>query len=135
LRDGHPVLDAPEGNSYAGVKFNAPGVVHLSDLTHVVFSEKVSGGIDGSNAPYVRIFTKDANGARHDVIFSPSTQPGGAGSTAGWRRHNVVDGTVRYDDDAGNDPDITWSQLIAEHGDDVVQFVNIQAGDAGSYSE
>ena len=77
-----------------------PAGTHLSDLTALLYSEKATGGIDGYNAAYFRIFLSGG----HDIIMSPSTQPGGPGTSMSWRRHNVLDDTVRYDDDAGNNP-------------------------------
>lgn len=46
----------------------------------------------------------------------------------------MTSGTVRYDDDGGNLPDITWGELIADHGDDTITQIRIAAGCAGDYS-
>jgi hypothetical protein len=137
LLDGRLVLTEPDGAAFSGVTFNAPAGTTLADITALVYSEKASGGIDGYNAPYFRIFLNpDANGDAQDaVIYSPSTQSGGPGTTEQFRRHNVLDGTVRYNDDAGApDSEINWAALIAAHGGDQVQSVRIQAGDAGANS-
>jgi hypothetical protein len=131
---GHARLTLPVdgGNAAAGVVFNGFNGVALKDIEKVVYSERASGGIDGYNAPYFRIYLNDYNDA---VIYSPSTQPGGPGSSEGFRRHVVTAGTVRYNDDAGFNPDITWDALVAAHGDDVVSQVRIVSGCSGAYSD
>jgi hypothetical protein len=53
----------------------------------------------------------------------------------GWRRHVVTEGTVRYNDDAGFEPDITWAELIEEHGDELISQIRVVAGCSGDYSE
>ena len=92
----------------------------LADIERLGYEERAVGGMDGYNAPYLRIFTTTDGTDFHSVIFSPSTQSGGPGSSLNWRRHEITAGTVRYDDDPGNAPDITWAELIALHGSDRV---------------
>ena len=41
------------------------------------------------------------------VLYSPNTQPGGEQGLGSWATHNVLAGTVRFNDDAGFDADVT----------------------------
>lgn len=130
--NGNLVLgEFPDGDAFSGALLEALGGLRLRDIEALSYSERATGGQDGYNAGYMRIFTAQ-DGA---VIFSPSTQAGGPGSTLEWRRHNVVRGSVRYDDDAGNAPDVSWASMIAAHGDEVVTQIRVQAGCAGDYSD
>jgi hypothetical protein len=131
--DGHLVLDGlVDDHASAGAKIDLAGRgIRLSDISALSFSERATGGQDGYNAPYLRLFTAD--GGR--VIYSPSTQESPPGTTAAWRRHNVAQGGVRYNDEAGFHPDITWAELIDEHGDETVTELRVQAGNAGAYSK
>ena len=131
LVDGVLRMQEPDGAAFSGATLDMPAGTHLSDLSALLYSEKATGGIDGYNAPYFRIFLSGG----HDIIMSPSTQPGGPGTTTAWRRHNVLDDTVRYDDDAGNSPDASYASVLAAHGNDVVTSVRVQAGDSGAYSD
>jgi len=45
----------------------------------------------------------------------------------------VGQGAVRYNEDSSG-TGLTWAQLIAAHGDEPVTYVQIQAGNAGSFS-
>ncbi len=131
LVDGVLRLQESDGSAFSGATLDMPAGTHLSDLTALLYSEKATGGIDGYNAAYFRIFLSGG----HDIIMSPSTQPGGPGTSMSWRRHNVLDDTVRYDDDAGNNPDVSYASVLAAHGNDVVTSVRVQAGDSGAYSD
>jgi hypothetical protein len=133
--DGHLVLgEFADGNALARAALRVPSGMQLRDIDALSYNERATGGTNGHNAPYVKLVTEDSTGGNHAVLYSPNTQPGGPGSTEEWRRHNITRGTVRYDDDAGNKPDITWAQMIAAHGDDTVTELRLQAGCAGAYS-
>ena len=43
----------------------------------------------------------------------------------GW---DVTEGTVRYDDDPGNDPDSPWQVIVAEHADEVISGIYVTVG-------
>lgn len=76
-------------------------------------------------APYLRIFLNDD---ANDVIFSPNTQPAPETDENVDNAYNVVGGTVRYDDDPGNDPDEPWATIQAAHAADVVSGIYVSAG-------
>jgi hypothetical protein len=90
-------------------------------------------------APYLRFFTESPSepGSLHSVIYSPNTQAKNgsnelfSGAIQAW---DVRKGTVRFEDDAGNGADLTWDKVLEEHGDDVIKFLSLQAGDSGDYS-
>src|SRR6201995_3413172 len=97
-----------------------------------------TGADQHGGTPYFRIFTNDGTpspGGDHAVVFStntqntvpnnPQTKPINSGV---WQNWVVTDGSVRYDDDAGNAPDMTWNQLITQHGTDKITQIRIQAG-------
>jgi hypothetical protein len=122
-----------DGDAFAGVRFHGLDGLKLDKLESLSYEQRVTVG-DKMAAPYFRIFTTDAAGAEHAVIYSPSTQAGDDQATGEWRTEKIMHGGVRYDDDAGNEADITWADMIDAHGDDVITQVQIQAGNAGSYS-
>lgn len=80
------------------------------------------------SAPYLRVFLE---GDTHDVVFSPSTQPGGAPAENTANAFDVDAGTVRYDDDPGNGPDQAWADVVAAHGSEVVSGIYVTAGFSG----
>ncbi len=101
-------------------------------------------GPDNGDAPYLRVFL-DNNGDNvvdHDVIFSPSTQPGACASFTGpvdplqdqcndsgrTKLFEVHKGTVRYDDDAGNVPDSPWNSIINDNKNDVIMDILVSYG-------
>ncbi len=121
---------------------------HLRDIAELTYSASYihTGGADNGDAPYLRVFIDDPStpaAVDHDVVFSPSTQPGacygpsgGASSTqcstsGRMIKYDVHEGTVRYDDDPGaNGPDVTWDALVNAHGDDVISTINISTGNS-----
>ena len=128
-------FDLPDagGLDAVGANFNGYNGMALEDLSKIVYHAKYeqAGADQHGGTPYFRIYTEDFANA---VIFSPNTQPGANINEGEWQRFSVVDGTVRYDDDAGNSPDVTWAQLIADHGEDEIAQIRIQGGCSGAYS-
>jgi hypothetical protein len=131
-----------EGGS---LKYTGVAGKTLADIAQLAYSARYTGSANGG-APYLRVFI-DNNGDGftgaaddHDVIFSPSTQPGacsgpggGGGSTqcdtsGRLIKYDVTEGTVRYDDDGGNAPDVTWDQVLNAHGNDHIDSIRISAG-------
>ena len=45
-----------------------------------------------------------------------------------WATHDVLDGTVRFNDDAGTNPDVTWSGVLDLAGDAQAKDVRFTAG-------
>jgi hypothetical protein len=112
--------------------------VHLRDVAHLAYTASFSAGTDNGDAPYLRVFL---NGDADDVIFSPSTQPGacygpapilGAGSQCASRgrmiEYHVDHGTVRYDDDPGSAPDVSWAEVLNAHGADTITAIYVTSG-------
>jgi hypothetical protein len=99
---------------------------NLSDVSTLIYRASYSTDDDNTvGVPYLRIFLEaDA----HDVIFSPNTQPVPATAEGVVQEWVVNDGTVRYDDDAGNDPDSPWDDVKAAHADEVISSVCITTG-------
>lgn len=115
----------------------------LADLAHVTYTARFDATADNGDAPYFRVFIdNDQDGTvDHDVVFSPSTQPGacygpspivGAGSQCASRgrmiEYHVDQGTVRYDDDPGSTPDVSWATVVNQHGTDKVMFLLVSSG-------
>jgi hypothetical protein len=129
------VFNLPDagGLDAVGASFNGYNDLELKDLSKITYHAKYNQeGVDQhGGTPYFRIFTEDFD---HAVIFSPNTQPGANIDSGEWQKFDVINGTVRYDDDAGNNPDISWEQLIDDHGDDNIRQIRIQAGCAGAYT-
>jgi hypothetical protein len=73
---------------------------------------------------YIKITTE----GHHSVLFSPNTQPGDEQGLGTWATHDVLDGTVRFNDDAGTNPDITWSEVLDLAGDAQAKDVRFTAG-------
>ncbi len=128
-------LNLPDaaGNDAVGANFNGYNSLQLKDLSYISYHAQYeqTGTDQHGGTPYFRIFTEDFD---HSVMFSPNTQPGAVINSGEWRKWVVTSGGVRYDDDGGNNPDITWNQLIAAHGNDTIAQIRIQAGCAGAYS-
>ncbi len=132
---------ADSGNEGGTVTDTTLAGLKLRDIAALAYTAKYTGDANGA-APYLRIFIDDPatpDPVDHDVIFSASTQPGAcagpnnAGSeqcdTSGRMiKYIVNEGTVRYDDDGGNVPDVTWASVINAHGSDVIASVKISAG-------
>jgi hypothetical protein len=113
---------------------------HLRDLAHLAYTASFSATMDNGDAPYLRVFTTDGTD-EHDLIFSPSTQPGacygplpliGDASQCKSRGrmilYTVENGTVRYDDDPGNNPDVSWASVLNTHGSDEIEAIYVTSG-------
>jgi hypothetical protein len=112
-------LGVPEQLSWAQIR-TYPHDVKLSDLERLSFRSNASD----AGVVYLKI-TTEGHGS---VLFSPNTQPGGEQGLGTWATHDVLDGTVRLNDDAGNRPDVTWDEVLAEAGDAHVKDVRLTAG-------
>lgn len=133
-----PYADNNHGGS---VCVNVGTGVKLADLAHVAYTASFSATSDNGDAPYLRVFTIDGAAVEHDLVFAPSTQPGacygplpvlGAGSQCASRGrmilYTVENGTVRYDDDPGNAPDVSWASVINAHGTDTIEAIYVTSG-------
>ena len=125
---GLPENVLEEGGS---LYFDGLNGLKIEDIAELTYSAGFNGSVDG-NQPYLRIFVDgDSN---NNVIFSPSTQPSTQpppnGSNVSGRliKSDVHEGTVRYNDNAGFAPDITWNAMLAEHGNQIISGIYITAG-------
>lgn len=101
----------------------------LSDVSTLIYRASYSTDDDNTvGVPYLRIFLE---GDAHDVIFSPNTQPVPATAEDVVQEWVVNDGTVRYDDDAGNNPDQPWGDVKADHADETISGVCVTTGFSG----
>jgi len=66
------------------------------------------------------------------IAFSPNTQSGVTPKAGTWQRWVVTKGSVRFDDDAGNGPDMSWDSLVNGHGGETIEYVQVQAGNTGA---
>jgi hypothetical protein len=99
--------------------------VRLRDIAALSYSTKYTGG-SPSAAPYIVIVTESGD----HVMFSPAANAalGGVGPVADtWQRWAITKGGVTYNDD-GQNPTDTWDDIVAAHGDDTVDYVQVQAG-------
>ncbi len=120
----------PDGGAAGGSLYYAglDGLT-LGSIAHLAYRARYSTDNDTTvGVPYLRIFTEDAGGTEHDVIFSPNTQPDPALSETAFHDWVVTSGTVRYDDDPGNGPDQPWANVQAAHASDVITGVYVTAG-------
>jgi hypothetical protein len=101
--------------------------VRIEDVANLAYSSHYTGGTGTGAAPYIVLVTE---GGDH-VIFSPKTQSGVTPKAGSWQRWVVTQGGVRYNDDTGNGPDSSWTSLVAAHGDETVDYVQVQAGNTG----
>ncbi len=62
------------------------------------------------------------------MIFSPNTQPIPLVAEDVLHQWDVTEGTVRYDDDPGDDPDSPWQVIVAEHADEVISGIFVTVG-------
>jgi hypothetical protein len=80
----------------------------LGDISALSYVARYNTSDDTTLAVlYLRVFLEDqdADGVEEDVIFSPNTQPAPQKTDENVdNAYNVVAGTVRYDDDPGNNP-------------------------------
>jgi Collagen triple helix repeat (20 copies) len=99
----------------------------LGDIVKLVYTGSFSSDTDtaGAGAPYLRVFLE---GDAHDVIFSPNTQPFPLIAEDVLHQWDVTEGTVRYDDDPGNDPDSPWQVIVAEHANEVISGIYVTVG-------
>jgi hypothetical protein len=129
-----------DGDAFAGVISNALDGLKLSDIDHIAYSAKYTGGGGTGAAPYLRIFTEDnadANSDPQSYMFSPAgavALGGAAPKPDTWQRWVVTKGGVTLDDDGGN-PTQTWDQILISHGNEIVTTVTVQAGWAGAGSD
>jgi hypothetical protein len=101
----------------------------LEDIALLAYSTKYSGGGGSGAAPYIIVVTEAGN----HVASTPNTQSSVTPREDAFRRWVVMHGTVRYNEDSAG-TERTWAQLVAEHAYEQVDYVTVQAGNAGADS-
>jgi hypothetical protein len=120
---------ADGGTSGGSVCYDGLNGRTLSDVSTLIYRASYTTDDDNTvGVPYLRIFLEADT---HDVIYSPNTQPIPATAEGVEQEWVVNDGTVRYDDDAGNNPDEDWLDVKAAHADEVISAVCITTGFSG----
>jgi hypothetical protein len=112
-------LSLPNQMSWAQIRAYPQGLT-LSELTTLEFDSNASD----AGVVYAKITTVDGR----SVLYSPNTQPNGEQGLGTMVTHDVLAGTVRLNDDAGNGPDSNWTQVLAEAGNAQVKDVRFTAG-------
>jgi hypothetical protein len=119
---------ADGGNAGGSVKFSGMNGMKLSDVENLVYYMRytATGDSGGVGVPYLRIFL---NADADDAIFSPNTQSPDADVAEGpFHEWVTTSGSWRYDDDGNNGPDESFSQLVADHGDDTISGIYVSTG-------
>jgi hypothetical protein len=123
---------------------NLPTGTTLADIADLTYTASYhhSGGSDNGDAPYLRVFLdNDGDGAvDDDVVFGPSTQKGACAGSGGGSsstqcnssdrliKYDVTKGGVRYDDDPGSTPNLSWDELVNAHKTDKVLAIVVTTG-------
>jgi hypothetical protein len=116
---------ADGGSAGGSVIYDGVKGLKLSDLTALSFTAKYSTDDHTDvGVPYLRVFFTDGS----DLIYSPNTQPTKVTSENTFHTWDVRAGTVRYNDDAGNGPDMSFAAALADHGSETISSVKVSAG-------
>jgi Collagen triple helix repeat (20 copies) len=119
-----PYVDG--GLAGGSVYYSGLNGMTLGDIVNLSYAASYSTDNDTTvGVPYLRIFLE---GDTHDVIFSPNTQPVLLVGEDVLHQWDVTEGTVRYDDDPGNNPDSPWQVIAAEHADEVISGIYVTVG-------
>lgn len=123
------------GTAVGSLYYAGANGLTLSQINALSFTESHNTSDDSPiAAPYLRIFL---NGDADDAVFDstacattslPENEPNHQDMVAG-----TPSGTIRYDDD-GCGPEavqLTWAQLVAAHGDEVISGIYITVGATG----
>jgi hypothetical protein len=119
IAHGMARLGAPEDMAWAQIRSYPVGLT-LADVTDLMFRSNASD----PGVVYLKITTE----GNHSILYSPNTQAGGEQGLGSWFTHDVLAGSVRLDDDAGANPDMTWNQVLAQVGDKQIKDVRVTAG-------
>lgn len=125
-----PYKDA--GVSGGSVYYSGLNGLTLADITSLGYTFSYSTSNNAAlGAPYFRVFL---NGDNDDVVYDPTecatvNPPENTSTTV-----DVMQATkLRYDDDpcGANYTPLTWDQIVAAHGSDVVSGIYVTQGFAG----
>jgi hypothetical protein len=120
------------GTAGGSLFYSGANGLKLSQITQLAFTENHSSSDDSAiAAPYLRIFLNDDT---DDVIFDATKCATVVPPEDTPNHFDVTSGDVRYDDDAcdGVPPDQQpWSDVVANHGNDVVSGIYVTTGFTG----
>jgi hypothetical protein len=103
----------------------------LSDVENLAYYIRYvsDGDTGGVGVPYLRVFTDNGSDPDHSSIFSPNTQAPDPDVAEGpFHEWVATSGSWRYDDDAGNGPDMPYADLIADHGTETITNICVTTG-------
>jgi hypothetical protein len=128
-----------DGNARARVDYAPLVGKTLADLATFEYSAQYTQtGTDvNQGQPYFIVKLADGPDVDTDVdsvIFTPGTQaaPVTPLKSGMWQRFSVTEGSGRFNDDAGSSPDVSWQDLVRDHGTQSIIRAGIQAGCGGS---
>jgi hypothetical protein len=116
------------GNAGGSVCFDGLNGKTLKDVTELLYVARYRATNDtgGVGVPYLRVFLNNDN---DDAIFSPNTQQPNPDVAQGpFHLWPATSGSWRYDDDAGNNPDVPFSTVVANHGNETISGLCITLG-------
>src|SRR5262245_14034616 len=124
---------ADGGSAGGSVCYSGMAGAQLSDVENLAYYIRYTstGDSGGVGVPYLRVFTDAGADPDNSSIFSPNTQAPDPDVAEGpFHEWVATSGSWRYNDDAGNDPDISFADLIADHGDEEITDICITTGNS-----
>ena len=118
IADGAAQLGVPTQNAWAQVR-SYPKNLKVSQLDTLSFKANASD----EGVTYLKVTTT----GHGSIVFSPNTQPGGE-QTGTPVSYDVLDGTSRWNDDAGFEGDMSWDAIAEKAGDRHVKTISVVAG-------
>jgi len=118
IADGAAQLGVPTQNAWAQVR-SYPQNLKVSQLDKLSFKANASD----EGVTYLKVTTT----GHGSIVFSPNTQPGGE-QTGTPVSYDVLDGTSRWNDDAGFEGDMSWDAIAEKAGDRHVKTISVIAG-------
>jgi hypothetical protein len=122
---------ADGGAASGSLNYSGLNGMTLADVENLVYYARYTASNDtgGVGVPYLRIFLLDEGLNSHRAIFSPNTQAPDPDVAEGpFHEWVATSGSWRYDDDAGNFPDISFAELLADHGTETITGLRITTG-------
>ena len=134
--DGVEMGPYADGAAQGGsIYFSGLNGQKLSAVKSLSYYLRTTATSNGNATPYLRIFLNNDN---DDVIFSANTQSPDADTDEGeFNEYVPTSGTVRYDDDPGDNPsaEAPFSTIQAGHANDTISGIYITGGFGGASSD
>jgi hypothetical protein len=119
------------GTAGGSVRYDGLNGQKLSEITKLAYTVKHATS-DGSkiSAPYLRVFLNDDT---IDVVLDPTECATKVPAERMFNTFSTMSTTVRYGDDAcgPNAQQLSWSDVLDAHGDDVISGIYVTAGFSG----